>query len=181
MANDDAQIDAVQFHVCRANLANRDGSLTQRASACPQRSPSRCPSPSGIRCELDRGELPCQQCDARGYRLVRVERRGSDSNRRITVLQTHENVAPGHPVQLDAAENNAPSSKDRQRVTEPGPEPGPAIDAVESALADALRRAADAGAWPTVERLASELEARRKDRAQATGVADVVSLTRRRS
>jgi len=49
-------------------------------------------------------------------------------------------------------------------------------DAVENALADGLRQAAAAGAWSTVERLAGELEARRKQRAQANGDADVVTL-----
>jgi len=49
-------------------------------------------------------------------------------------------------------------------------------DAVELALADALQRASVAGAWGTVERLASELEARRKERTSAAGLADVVTL-----
>jgi integrase len=49
-------------------------------------------------------------------------------------------------------------------------------DPVELALADALQRAAVAGAWTVVERLAGELEARRRERAQAAGVAEVVAL-----
>jgi hypothetical protein len=47
---------------------------------------------------------------------------------------------------------------------------------VELALADALQRASVAGAWTTVERLAGELEARRKERLSAAGVAPVVTL-----
>jgi hypothetical protein len=60
--------------------------------------------------------------------------------------------------------------------TLPGPEPGPGIDAVETALADALQRASVSGAWSTVERLAAELEARREERSRTTGAADVVIL-----
>jgi hypothetical protein len=41
---------------------------------------------------------------------------------------------------------------------------GPACDAVERALADALTRASIVGAWATVERLAAELKARRKEK-----------------
>jgi|GEM_PF-3521453 len=58
----------------------------------------------------------------------------------------------------------------------PGPDSGASADVVESALAEALRQAAAAGAWSTVERIAGELEARRKARAEASGVADVVTL-----
>jgi hypothetical protein len=58
----------------------------------------------------------------------------------------------------------------------PGPDSGAPADVVESALAEALRQAAAAGAWSTVERIASELEERRKERSQASGVADVVSI-----
>jgi len=43
-------------------------------------------------------------------------------------------------------------------------------------LADALARASIAGAWSTVERLAAELEARRKDRDKANGTAEVITL-----
>jgi len=60
-----------------------------------------------------------------------------------------------------------------------GPQSGPdqnAVDPVEQALADALQRASVAGAWSTVERLAGELEARRKARLQTSGGADVVTL-----
>ncbi len=52
----------------------------------------------------------------------------------------------------------------------------PPADPVELALADALQRASVAGAWTTVERLASELEARRRARSNAAGVAPVVTL-----
>lgn len=38
------------------------------------------------------------------------------------------------------------------------------VDVVETALADALRRASEAGAWEAVAQLARELEARRKAR-----------------
>jgi hypothetical protein len=58
----------------------------------------------------------------------------------------------------------------------PGPDSGASADVVENALAEALRQAAAAGAWSTVERIASELEARRKERLQASGVADVVNI-----
>ena len=47
---------------------------------------------------------------------------------------------------------------------------------VELALADPLQRAAVAGAWTVVERLAGKLEARRKERTGAAGLADVVTL-----
>jgi len=60
-----------------------------------------------------------------------------------------------------------------------GPQSGPdqnAVDPVEQALADALQRASVAGAWSTVERLAGELEARRKARLQTSGGADVVTI-----
>jgi len=49
------------------------------------------------------------------------------------------------------------------------------IDPVEAALADALRRAAEAGQWSTVEVLAKELEARREAQARKAP-AVVVSL-----
>jgi len=55
-------------------------------------------------------------------------------------------------------------------------DPGTFHDPVELALADALQRAAVAGAWTVVERLASELEARRRERLNAAGVAPVVTL-----
>ena len=58
----------------------------------------------------------------------------------------------------------------------PGPGSEAPADVVESALADALRQAAASGAWSTVERIAGELEARRKARSQSSGVADVVTL-----
>lgn len=41
----------------------------------------------------------------------------------------------------------------------------PAADPVETAIADALKRAAAAGAWTTVESLSRELQARREARA----------------
>jgi len=49
-------------------------------------------------------------------------------------------------------------------------------DPVELALADALQRASVAGVWTVVDRLAGELEARRKERAQAAGIAPVVPI-----
>jgi hypothetical protein len=57
----------------------------------------------------------------------------------------------------------------------------PPADPVELALADALQRASVAGAWTTVERLAGELEARRKERSQTTKTADVVTLASART
>ena len=53
-------------------------------------------------------------------------------------------------------------------------------DAVELALAVALQEAAAAGAWSSIERLAGELEARRKARLGVAGVAEVIPLTFRR-
>jgi len=51
-------------------------------------------------------------------------------------------------------------------------------DTAEFALADALARATSPGAWSTVERLAAELESRRRERSRASGDAEVVSLPR---
>ncbi len=50
------------------------------------------------------------------------------------------------------------------------------LDSIEVALADALKRAAAAGAWTAVERLAAELEARRKERQTVSGVADAMTM-----
>jgi hypothetical protein len=55
-----------------------------------------------------------------------------------------------------------------------------APDAVEAALAEAVARAAAAGAWDVVGKLAGELEARRRAR-QAPGVVDLEAERRRRS
>jgi len=49
-------------------------------------------------------------------------------------------------------------------------------DPVEVALADALQRAAEAGQWTTVVRLAAELEARRTERHLAGAIDDAGSL-----
>ena len=57
----------------------------------------------------------------------------------------------------------------------------PPADPVELALADALQRASVAGAWTVVERLAAELEARRRERLNAAGVAPVVMLNSART
>jgi len=54
--------------------------------------------------------------------------------------------------------------------------PGTFHDPVELALADALQRASVAGVWTVVERLAGELEARRRERLNASGVAPVVTI-----
>jgi hypothetical protein len=53
------------------------------------------------------------------------------------------------------------------------------IDPVEAALADALRRAAEAGAFGVVEVLARELEARRRAR-EAEQPPGVIRLDERR-
>jgi hypothetical protein len=103
--------------------------------------------------------------------------RTSGSLTTTAVFKASDDVEPGQSVQHNASDTSAETVTDEHRFDDSGPEPGPACDAVESALADALQRASIAGAWSTVERLASELEARRKARTQAAGVADVVSLS----
>jgi hypothetical protein len=52
-----------------------------------------------------------------------------------------------------------------------GREPGPPSDTVETALADALQRAALAGAWDAVMALTAELKARREARARVVDLA----------
>jgi hypothetical protein len=64
-------------------------------------------------------------------------------------------------------------------MTRAGDSPGTVCgDVVEAALAEALRRASDAGQWAVVAQLARELEARRL---AAAGVIDLVGARRRRA
>ena len=77
--------------------------------------------------------------------------------------------------QPDSHVDNQAHTQERA-IKSPLDGPRAPVDVVESALADALQKAATAGAWSTVERLATELEARRKERLNAAGVAPVVTL-----
>lgn len=61
-------------------------------------------------------------------------------------------------------------------VDETSPDVSSSADAVERALADAITKASDAGAWDVVAQLARELEARRT----ARGAGNVVQLSARR-
>lgn len=54
------------------------------------------------------------------------------------------------------------------------------VDAVEAALAEALTRASEAGAWDVVGKLAGELEARRRARSGVVAL-DVERARRGRS
>jgi hypothetical protein len=76
----------------------------------------------------------------------------------------------------NSAETDAPTSTDAH---EAGACPGavPSSDPVEAALADALQRAALAGAWDAVAALTAELRGRREARA---GVIDLASERERR-
>jgi hypothetical protein len=58
------------------------------------------------------------------------------------------------------------ATKDDERRREVSASPSPAGDAVEAALAEAIRGATCAARWDVVGQLASELEARRMERAQ---------------
>ena len=61
------------------------------------------------------------------------------------------------------------------------PEPAPAaVDPIEAALADALTKAAAAGRFDVVATLASELEARRKARANVVDLAAEAARRARR-
>jgi hypothetical protein len=86
--------------------------------------------------------------------LLHHLRGGQDSNPAEASTETAPNVAnqAGH-------DESRATREDETRRAEP--EPIAAVDAVDTALADALTAATTAGLWDVVAQLASELEARR--------------------
>jgi hypothetical protein len=64
-----------------------------------------------------------------------------------------------------------PIATDERERAEPGLGPDGAIDVVEAALADAITKAATAGAFDVLPKLVAELEARRKARAGTVDLA----------
>jgi hypothetical protein len=99
--------------------------------------------------------------------------------------------------QADAADSKAALSSEKHGGSQKQGDPSDALerprteigssegqsghqDAVETALADALQKASEAGAWDVVAKLAAELEARRRARAAVVDL-DVVRARRGRS
>jgi hypothetical protein len=94
----------------------------------------------------------------------------SGAPRRIRTYDPRIRSANSDGAEHEQAENMPEREAERERVEAPSGQSGAVTasepDAVEAALADAIQKAAAAGAFDVLPKLVAELEARRKARRQ---------------